>query len=242
MCAVVSAGVGWGFHASSFAWFKKHKSDEKIIALRLVDAFVTDYSALRNKLGSDAPVPATFRAHAIDAFNKQQEGQEEFRLRWVGRAGRQIATPPADARMAATLEAFAAMSDPKPQSDLPTVDGEVMFRTVYPSLAREQSCVDCHNRLQPGAGWRLNDVMGAFVIDVPLAPFLRSINLESIALGACLFLVLAAVGLAFSLAHFRQTAEREAAAAEISRTRTFLDAIVENMPVMVTVLFPLPGR
>jgi diguanylate cyclase (GGDEF)-like protein/PAS domain S-box-containing protein len=235
MCAAVSAGVGWGFHASSLAWFKKHKSDEKIIALRLVDAFVTDYSALRNKLGSDAPVPATFRAHAIDAFNKQQGGQEEFRLRWIGREGRQIATPPADAKMAATLEAFAAMSDPKPQSDSPTVNGELMFRTVYPSLAREQSCVDCHNRLQPGANWHLNDVMGAFVIDVPMAPFLQIITLESIALGAGLFLVLAAVGLVFSLTHFRQTAEREAAAAEIGRTRSFLDTIVENMPVMVTV-------
>src|SRR5215467_782752 len=96
-CAAVSAAVGYGFRHSSLIWFKEHKSEEKIIALRLVDAFVTNYSAIRNQFGTGAPVPATFRAHSIERFNKQQGSDEDFRLRWVGREGRQIATGPADA-------------------------------------------------------------------------------------------------------------------------------------------------
>jgi signal transduction histidine kinase len=217
-CAALSTVVGSGFYSSSLNWFKEHKSEEKIIALRLVDAFVTNYSAIRSRFGGDAPVPATFRAHSIETFNKQGAPDSDFRLRWVGREGRYIATPPADDKMAKTIEAFATTPSPKPQSEFLPVNGELTFRTVYPSLAREQSCVECHNKLQPTkTQWHLNDVMGAFAIDVPAAPFLHSILVQSASVGLSLFLVLDLVGLAISLMHFRQMAEREAAASELRR-------------------------
>jgi diguanylate cyclase (GGDEF)-like protein/PAS domain S-box-containing protein len=111
-----------------------------------------------------------------------------------------------------------------------------VFRTVYPSLAREQSCVSCHNALQPmNTQWRLNDVMGAFVIDVSASTFLNSILLEGTGLSLGLFLALGSAGLAFSIAHFRQMTEREAAAAEISSTRAFLHTVIEHMPALVVV-------
>jgi len=236
VCAVLSAAVGYGFYYSSVVWFKEHKSNEKIIALRLIDAFVTNYSAVRSQFGSAAPVPATFRAHSIDAFNKQRGTDGDFHLRWVGRAGREIATPPADDKMAQAIEAFAAKPEPKPESELLDVDGQLMFRTVYPSFAREQSCVDCHNKLQPNKPqWHLNDVMGAFAIDVPVAPFLHTILMQSTGLGLSLFFALAIFGLVISSIHFRQMAERDVAAAELGRTRTFLHTIIENMPMSVTV-------
>jgi diguanylate cyclase (GGDEF)-like protein/PAS domain S-box-containing protein len=235
-CAVVSTAVGYGFYRSSLTWFIEHKSAEKVTALRLVDAFVTTYSGIRSTLTADAPVPATFRAHAIDKFNTQQGAGDDFRLRWVGRQGRQIATAPPDAKTAAVIEAFAAMPDPKPESELVDGGGQTLFRTVYPSLAREQSCVDCHNKLQPtGARWYLNDVMGAFVIDVPAAPFLRSIVSQGLTLGLGLFLALGLAGFAISIAHFRQLAEREAVSSQLARTRSFLYTIIENMPTVVTV-------
>ena len=54
-----------------------------------------------------------------------------------------------------------------------------MLRTIYPSLATEQSCVDCHNQLQAGRQqWHLNDVMGAFAIDIPIGGFLEDIKAE----------------------------------------------------------------
>jgi diguanylate cyclase (GGDEF)-like protein/PAS domain S-box-containing protein len=236
VCAMLSAAVGYGFHYFSLNWFMEHKSDEKVIALRLVDAFVTNYSALRSQFGPDAPVPASFRAHSIEAFNKRGGDNSDFRLRWVGRPGREILTAPSDARMADSIEAFAATRDPKPVSELLDLDGEQIFRTVYPSVAQEQSCVSCHNALQPDKPqWHLDDVIGAFVIDVPVSPFLRKVAWQSAGIGVGLFLALALAGLIISLIHFRQLEALDAAAAELGRTQKFLDSIIENMPLAVAV-------
>src|ERR1700676_3457326 len=191
ICAALSVTVAFGFYYFSLDWFKEHKGSEKIIALRLVDAFVANYSAIRSQFGQDAPVPASFRAHAIEAFNKQNGDNSDFRLASVGRPGREILTAPTDVQMARTIEAFAATPNPKPVSELLDVNGELMFRTVYPTVAREQSCVSCHNTLQPDkTQWRLNDVMGAFVIDVPISPFLNTVLWKRAAIGFGLLLQL----------------------------------------------------
>jgi diguanylate cyclase (GGDEF)-like protein len=237
VCTILSAAVGYGFHYFSLNWFMEHKSDEKIIALRLVDAFVTNYSAVRSQLGQNAPVPASFRAHAIEAFNKRAGDNSDFRLRSVGRQGREILTPPTDARMAEVIEAFAATQNPKPVSELLDINGEQMFRTVYPTVAQEQSCVSCHNALQPGkAQWHLNDVIGAFVIDVPVSPFLRTVMWQSSGTGVGLLLALALAGLIISLIHFRQLEALDAGAAELRareedlRTQnTRFDIAINNM-------------
>src|ERR1700728_607545 len=236
ICAVVSVAVGYGFYYFSLNWFKEHKSSEKITALQLVDAFVTNYSALRSQLGNGAPVPASFRAHAIEAFNRQNGQNSEFRLVSVGRPGREILTAPSDEKMAEAVEAFAAMSTPKPASEFLDVDGQRVFRTVYPPIAQEQSCVSCHNALQPDKPqWHLNDVIGAFVIDVPMSAFLRSVTWQSDAIGLRLFLALSLAGLTISLVHFRQLEALDATAAKLGRTQKFLDTIIENMPLSVAV-------
>jgi diguanylate cyclase (GGDEF)-like protein/PAS domain S-box-containing protein len=236
LCAALSVAVGYGFYYFSLSWFKEHKSNEKIIALQLVDAFVSNYSAIRSQFGKDAPVPASFRAHAIEAFNKQNGYNSEFLLASVGRPGREILTPPTDAKMAQTVEAFAATPNPKPISELLEINGELMFRTSYPTVAHEQSCVSCHNALQPDKlQWHLNDVIGAFVIDVPMSPFLRTVTWQSTGIGLGLFLALALVGLTISLVHFRQLEALDASAAKLGRTQKFLDTIIENMPLSVAV-------
>ncbi|THD45348.1 MAG: EAL domain-containing protein [Bradyrhizobium sp.] len=236
ICAVLSVAVGYGFYYFSLNWFKDHKSGEKITALQLVDAFVANYAAIRSQFGESAPVPASFRAHAIEAFNKQNGDNSDFRLRAVGMPGREIATPPTDGRMAETLAAFAAMPNPKPVSELLDVGGELTFRTVYPTMAQQESCVSCHNALQPDKQqWHLNDVMGAFVIDVPLSPFQRKVIWQSAGTGLGLFLALAFAGLMISLLHFRQLEALNASTAELGRTQNFLDSIIENMPVSVAV-------
>jgi diguanylate cyclase (GGDEF)-like protein len=228
VCAMLSAAVAYGFHHFSLNWFVEHKSDEKIIALRLVDAFVTNYSAIRSQFGQNAPVPASFRAHAIEAFNNRASDNSDFRLRSVGRPGREIVTPPTDARMAEVIEAFAATPTPKPESELVEINGEQMFRTVYPTVAQEQSCVSCHNALQPGkAQWHLNDVIGAFVIDVPVSPFLRTVMWQSSGIGVGLLLALALAGLIISLIHFRQLEALDAGAAELRAREEDLQA--QNM-------------
>src|SRR5258708_34231836 len=107
LCAALSVAVGYGFYHFSLSWFKEHKSSEKVIALQLVDAFVTNYSAIRAQFGSGAPVPASFRAHAIEAFNKQNGDNSEFRLSSCARPGREIGPPPTNAQKGYAIDAFA---------------------------------------------------------------------------------------------------------------------------------------
>jgi len=229
-CQLLGAGIGYGFYASNLSWFKAHKSDEKITALQLVDAFVNNYAALRTQLSAaHAPVPATFRADSIAAFNKAHGDESTFDLHWVGFPGREIKTAPLDAATADAIRAFATIPDPKPLTEVRSINGEPVFRTVYPSLATQQSCVDCHNQLQAGkTPWHLNEVMGAFVIDVPMAAFLRSNLIESAGLASAIFLVMAAAGLIFALYHHRKSEESAAVQLSLSeseaRFRDFAEA------------------
>jgi signal transduction histidine kinase len=213
--------VGYGFYASSVSWFKEHKSEEKITALQLVDAFVNNYAALRSQLSAtapNAPVPATFRADSIAAFNKLHGEINEFNLMWVGVQGREIKTPPLDAEMAATIDSFTHQASPKPLSEVLAVNGQPVFRTVFPSLAT-QSCVDCHNQIQAGkTPWHLNDVMGAFAIDVPMGAFTRSAAIQSFELASGVFVALMTVGFFFSFYHHRKVDEGESAQAQIAES------------------------
>ncbi len=211
-----SAAVGYGFHQSSLTSFRAQKSQEKVTALRLVDAFVTTYSSVRTELGAHAIVPATFRAQSIERFNTDAASGDDFVLHWVGRPGRQIKTPPSDAEMGRIIEAFVGVPNPGPRSLMTSLDGRPVFRTIYPTIAREQGCVSCHNEQQPtGPRWQLNDVMGAFAIDVPVAPFLAQIHRQSLDVGLGLFAALAALGLLVAPLHFRQARTREATDREL---------------------------
>src|ERR1700734_992903 len=116
VCAALSVAVGCGFYYFSLNWFQEHKSSEKITALQLVDAFVTNYSALRSQLGQDAPVPASFRSHAIEAFNNQNANNAEVRLMPGGRPGLEIVTAPSDDRMAEAIQALVDSPNPNPVS------------------------------------------------------------------------------------------------------------------------------
>ncbi|MBV8494189.1 MAG: DUF3365 domain-containing protein [Alphaproteobacteria bacterium] len=222
--------AGCGFYKVSLDAYVANKTDEKGTALELVDAFVSNYSNLRLQFDGDgAPVPATFRAHSIELFNQNRSASNALRLRWIGRAGRAIATPPFDPKMAATIESFVGRSDPAPVSQFIAVGGEQMFRTVYPSIARERSCVDCHNKLQPDKNWQLNDVMGAFSLDVPVGEFLYNLRWKSTWIALTIFGLIAGVGLWISLIHYRRIVEREAARAQAESANEARSSFLPNM-------------
>ena len=226
LCAVAANH----FYGTSLQSHLAQKADENVTALRLVDAFVTNYSRVRAQFGTISPVPATFRADAIDAFNRQPGSRRTFVLRSVGRQGREIKTPPTDADMAKTIEAFAATSDRSPRAKQMTIDGHEVLRTIYPTLASEQSCVDCHNQLQAGGPrWHLNDVMGAFAIDIPLDSFMAAIKRQSRVTGLGLFAALAGIGLIISILHFYQLSDREAAASQYQTQNARFTAALNNM-------------
>ena len=219
--AAFAAGLGYIVYVMSLRAYTADKGDEQATALQLVDAFVTNYSELRVSLARpDAPVPATFRAHSIELFNRLRGADETLRIRWVGRVDRAIATPPADGDMAAVIEGLARERDPKPVSRVLSLGEARVFRTIYPSVATQQSCVDCHNRLQPDKPrWHVDELMGAFSIDVPADAFLRRDLSQSGGLALVIFLSLAGIGLAVALNSFRQLRERKAAYHELRHAK-----------------------
>jgi signal transduction histidine kinase len=229
--AVLAIAAGCGFYSASLRSFVANKTEEKSTALGLVDAFVTYYSNVRKELGAaNAPVPATFRAHSIGLFNETHVGADPtLRLRWIGRIRRSIATPPSDPAMAAVIESFVGKPDSVPVSEFLTIGPEQIFRTIYPSIAHEQSCVDCHNSIQPEQNWRLNDVMGAFSLDVPVGPFLGNLRVECIVIGALIFVLISGAGLFVSLNHHRQIAEREAAQEQAEAANRAKSAFLATM-------------
>lgn len=230
LSAGISVAVASFFHNISLKTFLAQKAEEKETALQLVDAFVTTYSKFRSQFGQNAPVPATFRAHSIESFNNQLGLNSPFVLRWVGRQGRHIATPPVDAEMAETIEELAAKTDHKSKSVLMTINDRQVLRTIYPSLAKEQSCVNCHNQLRPDQPqWRLNDVMGAFAVDIPVGSFLQGIKSQSFTVALGLIIALGGLGLAISIVHFRQLGDRESTASELQNQIIRFNAALNNM-------------
>jgi diguanylate cyclase (GGDEF)-like protein len=90
--------------------------------------------------------------------------------------------------------------------------------------------VNCHNQLQPDKPqWKLNDVMGAFAVDVPVTSFLQGIRGQSYKVGIGLFIVLALLGLGIALFHFRQAIERDSVALEVQTQNSRLDAALKYM-------------
>ena len=84
------------------------------------------------------------------------------------------------------------------------VNGQVLLRTIYPSIATQQSCVDCHNKIQEGwQHWKLNDVVGAFAVDVPAGAFLQENIAEAIEIALALFAACVAVAFYVSVLQYR---------------------------------------
>jgi signal transduction histidine kinase len=210
LCSIAAGGA---LYRSNVSWFETNKAEETATALRLVEAMVANYTDIRSDLlGEDAPVPAAFRAHAIDRFNAARDSDHQLQMDWLATPGREIATAPRDAATAAAISRAAEARQNKPSSGWLQRDGAPVFRTVAPSVASQQACVDCHNRYLNGrTPWQLGDIMGAFVIDVPAAAFLAKARSDAIVSAAVLFLVLASLSnIILLLQHRRHEAEIQA--------------------------------
>ena len=204
LCAGLSAAIGYGVYQSNLRWFEASKSEEKQTALELADSFFATYSELRGLFPSDSvPVPATFRAHAIERFNRNRDSAETMRLVLVGVPGREIRVTASDADMAEAVGALAASADPRPTTRRIMNGDQPVLRTIHPSIASQMSCVQCHNAIQPGERWQLNDVMGAFALDVPLAAFLRQTRREAVLIAGTVFVLACGVGLYVFFLQFR---------------------------------------
>ena len=164
-CALLAAVLAFGIYKWNAASYEKSKGEEGLTALQLIEAFVSSYAAVHGWSDTSAatPVPSSFRAAAIERFNHERDPAAQLSLRMVGVSGREIAIPPSDREMAEAVSRFVANKEMASYRATVTFDGRSYLRTLYASLATQQSCVDCHNQLQAGKeAWHLGDVMGAF--------------------------------------------------------------------------------
>ncbi|HSM40578.1 MAG TPA: response regulator [Afifellaceae bacterium] len=227
---LLGAAVTGTYYYIGWTTLVESKTKEKANILRLTSAFVSTYSEqLSSITGGEAPVPATFRAHAIEAFNRSAPDADAIRVAMVGFPGRSIRTEPLDADMAQIIRAFAAAAKPEPVSEYSTGANGPVLRTLYPSIADQQSCVDCHNTMQAGRQqWALGDVMGAFAIDAPVGSALAKIQQDSALAGIFILLLTTLAGsylqrdinqrrsAASGLMEAKEAAERTAKRAEIA--------------------------
>src|SRR3546814_2089612 len=91
---------------------------------------VANYTEVRSAtLDAEAPVPATFRAHAIDRFNAARDGDHQLYLDWLGVPGREIAKAPQDP---ATAEAIGhAAATGQTRSEEHTSELQSLMRISY---------------------------------------------------------------------------------------------------------------
>lgn len=186
LCLLLSVGVGIGFQHLAVEQYKSNRLAEKATILAVVDAFFSTYSQFRSSSKNpELPVPATFRAHALDLFNKNRKGKDPIRLKMVGFPGREIETKATDDNMREMMRQFASNGTTEAVVSLLQLQGQPVLRTILPSIAKRESCVSCHNLYAPAnARWTLGDVMGAFVIDAPASETLGDIRLQSVGLAA----------------------------------------------------------
>ncbi len=202
LSALLACIVGFGYYNLAIDQYKSNRRAANTAVLAVVDAFFSTYSDIRNQAaGSELPVPATFRAHALEAFNRNRSTNDAIRLTMVGYPGREIRTKATDENMREAMRGFVIASNTEPLMSLIELEGEPVLRTILPSIAKRESCVTCHNSHAPKtAQWHLGDVMGAFVFDAPAGPALQKFLLQSLGLGVLAFLV--TLGLA-TIAYFQ---------------------------------------
>jgi len=157
--------------------------------LALTSSYVSAYSGLHGKFEyGSLPVPAAFRATATELFNEKNLSGERLVAKMVGVPGREIATAPLDAQMGFELNNMINTGQVKNISRLMQVRDQPVLRSLFPSIATKQSCVNCHNDLQAGQQiWKKGDLMGAFVIDRGVGEALHRIRSMACFVGLAFF-------------------------------------------------------
>jgi signal transduction histidine kinase len=186
--AALAFAAAFGFYQASLKSFARSTIDERVTATQLVDAFVGNYSLLTRDLGANTEA---FRIQALQRFN-EAPGQNVLRLGWIDRDGKTSFPALADPETADTLQGFATALNPGPVSEFLMIDGEEVFRTIYPALAD-------------------GVVFGALTVDLPIGPFLNGIYRDCVVIATFIFGVIGGVGLWITVGYYHQSLERETA-------------------------------
>ncbi len=232
MCVAMSIAIGFGFYVQSKRLYLSHKVEEQLTALKLMDAFSSVYSEIGSKhFGSDAPVPQKFRTHVIAEFNKMSGVENGLRLALVGFPDREIKTKATDADVIASIRSFAGEEHVNPKMKLIGTDSGTVLRIVYPSIARSQTCVDCHNNLRPsGVQWKVGDVMGAFVAEDKAGPVLSRLRWQALLVLLAAFTIMASISVYVFFLRIRRVSA-EVVASAMNGVEEAIDTIENGFAV-----------
>jgi signal transduction histidine kinase len=238
-CVALAVGAGAVLERHLVANLIERSGAEASIKLMLADSFFETFARERARsMSAEADVPAKFQTQALEHFAKQFQ-KMGLSITWVGIPGRAIATEPYDPRLADYLLVIAAGASSEPLTELTSHNGRDIVRTILPSIAKQQVCVDCHNAEQNlEIPWKLGDMMGALVVDEAAKPALDTIREETLIAGAAVLIGSYGIGLtafcfAIRLQSARQRLERQA--------QERIAGVVESLPAGVA-LFDAQDR
>ncbi len=206
--------TGWLTYSLRSEQFLYDMTREAETLLLLTSSYVSTYSDVsKEHAGKDSPVPAEFRALASNRFNEEYTGQQSLKLNMVGVADHYIKTPPTDNALSEHLSAMVRSNSFDQFSELAVINESRILRSVFPSVAKKEGCVDCHNRLQPDKPiWKIGDLMGAYVIDrgveKPLARIFRQ---------ACVAALMAALTILLTFIIVRQNCKLRSSSANLQK-------------------------
>lgn len=165
------------------AWSEDKALNERdsLQLLTLSDNFNHTYSLVRK---GDMPVPATFRRISIESFNTQPHfnmlNQNAYgtddgtRVLWPGRPGLEMNRTTDNPRLQEIIEFYVTRPDAAPIFEQFFEEGRLFGRTALPSIAADQSCVDCHNEELKRQAYQLGDVMGISVVERDMTDLLMN--------------------------------------------------------------------
>lgn len=112
------------------------------------------------------PLPAQFLQHAGQLVAEQGSG---IRFRLIGLYPINQRNAPATPFERTALQSFTDAA-PQPYRGIVASGKKHYFQAIYPDRATSAACVSCHNHhpLSPKRDFKLNDVVGAVAITIPL--------------------------------------------------------------------------
>lgn len=169
MLPFVGAIVFAIFFFSVSMWeYSRTEARARSEVVRFASAFVTTYA---NHRSDEMPLPAAFRRQGLEVFvdvHDDGHGYAPLTVRVPGTPGLELRVVEEDARLATLISILAQ------NPDLPMIEehrieqGRVIARSIFPSVARSETCVSCHNEVLDQEAYKIGDVMGAFVVESDL--------------------------------------------------------------------------
>ncbi|MCA8995227.1 MAG: DUF3365 domain-containing protein, partial [Planctomycetaceae bacterium] len=183
---LLGSGIGYSYFLYSKKIFHDRKIEEKTSLIKLAHAFGKTYAEIKVDAKSpNMPVPATMRAWAMERYRKEIGDAGTTEIDMIGLKAAAIKTPPRDEQSAQIVEQMHAGNIKGIWDGIVETPKGPMLRMMSPSKASEESCVSCHNKLQAGTRtWKIGEVMGAFVLDTPVAARFAAFRKEAFVVGS----------------------------------------------------------